>query len=146
MKYWKTFVAVLAIFIGGALSGALGARIYLKHRLHQIVSEGPRFRGALLRRIPTAIDLNPEQRPAIEEIVRDAERQLFSMRDETRSQMNKVFEEALSKIEQQLDEKQRKQLARLKEERSFDNRRSPTPFKPLNFPNFSPPVFPPRGR
>ena len=108
----KIIISVLLILAVGFLAGAIGSRMFIKHRIekHYLADEPPGVR--FLNRIADRLDLAKSQAKAIEKIIEQSREELLVYRQKYRPEFQKLFDETLSKISAELNESQKKELNR----------------------------------
>lgn len=106
MSTWKTALAVLLIFILGAIFGA-GLSIWmapLRNAYNLPAREIVTRRD--MRNLEQALSLTPGQKQAIEKIIEDTRNQLVQVRKETRPRVRKVVLDARARVRAQLTPEQ----------------------------------------
>ncbi len=114
MKRVGAVAAVLALFLLGVAAGMLATHLFYARQLRH--PGGPpfvasRFFGEFLFR---RLDLEPEQRREIEEILQRTGREAARLRRELRPQVQQLMEEATQEIERVLTPEQREAFARMR--------------------------------
>jgi Spy/CpxP family protein refolding chaperone len=102
--------AVLAVFLLGALVGALGTHLFYAHHFHHpgmLSALGARWIAADLHR---RLDLTPEQQTRIDAILADARRESLELRRQMAPQISHLMETAHARISQVLTPEQRKRF------------------------------------
>lgn len=85
-RKWQIRAAVLAIFLVGALAGALALNVY-HHRRPWNPRDGRRDR---FEQIINRLDLSAEQRAQVEQIMKDARAQFIQIQQETQPRLGSV--------------------------------------------------------
>ena len=108
----KIFISVILILAVGFLAGAIGSRMYIKHRIekHYLADEPPGVR--FLNRLTDRLDLAEPQAMAIRKIIAQSKEELLAYRRKYRPEFQKLFDETLSKIKSELNESQKTKLDR----------------------------------
>lgn len=114
-NYWKTGVIVTLIFLVGYLAG-IGTLVSL-HFMKERRLTALRNPAETLTLLTKELNLNQEQRKAVEHIVRQTRRDIFKLRKEARPQLMKLLQQARDEIAVLLNEEQRQQFDQLVEER-----------------------------
>lgn len=114
MKRWVALCAVLAVFVVGIVVGVLSTHLFYAHQLRnpqQLGALGARlFTDSLERRL----DLNPEQKREIEQIVRQSRQEAQVLRQETLPRVLDLVERTADRIEEVLTPEQRAEFERLR--------------------------------
>jgi uncharacterized protein YneF (UPF0154 family) len=117
MKHWKVILGVVLVFVLGAGAGALVThRIYQK-RLQTFLRGGPAATEMIVRRMSLELDLRPEQRRQLAEIVRDTQRQLREARQRPDPQFRQIFQAMEQRIRAILTPEQQTKFDTLMAER-----------------------------
>jgi Spy/CpxP family protein refolding chaperone len=110
LKRFTAVSAVLAVFLLGALVGALGTHLFYAHHFHHpgmLSALGARWIAADLHR---RLDLTPEQQTQVDAILADARRESLALRHQMAPQIARVIETAHGRILQVLTPEQRKKF------------------------------------
>ncbi len=130
MKLLKAIAGITAIFVLGALTGILGTGLMVKNRIETFHEKGPPpIKPIFMERISRHLELNPEQKIAVEEVLEDTQQKLNLLRQTVRPQIKEVFSECFNRIEAHLTPIQQKRFKSMREKfprfmppRSFKNR------------------------
>ncbi len=122
MNKIKFFTIILLIFVLGGLTGALGTRWYVKHRMTQFVKGGPmpvdRF---LMKRLTGKLDLTESQQDELEKITGQMQTELYEFRKSHHPKLeaifNRNFEQMKEKLRLVLTEEQMKEYELFRDER-----------------------------
>lgn len=113
-------VGVVLVFLAGAAIGAIGMRIYVRHRIADFVGKGPppRMVGHLMRKITAELSLSPEQEAEVRRIAESLRGELMGLREKYRPEVEAIIEKQFAAIKDCLDPAQQQQadaiLSRLK--------------------------------
>ncbi|WP_027184634.1 hypothetical protein [Desulfovibrio inopinatus] len=103
MKRWKMWAAISAVFLSGAIIGAVAASLFIGHRIESVIRGEQDFIVTMtLRRLDTTLDLTREEREKIAPIVKDAARKMHDLRREQRPKVTAIVEDAAEKIKKVL--------------------------------------------
>lgn len=117
MKHWKVILGVVLVFVLGAGAGALVThRIYQK-RLQTFLRGGPAATEMIVRRMSAELDLRPEQRRQLHDIVRDTQRQLREARQRPDPQFRTILRDMEQRIRAILTPEQQTKFDTLMAER-----------------------------
>jgi len=127
MNTLKLCVGVLLVFILGALAGALGTKMYFKHRIEQFAKGGrPPLMHLLMRKISHELDLTETQQSKIEKIVDQTQVKLHDFRQKHHPELKRIIDNSFVLIKEKLNDEQKKKLDELHEElKSRRSRRGP---------------------
>jgi hypothetical protein len=116
MKRIKAIAGIIVIFALGAMTGALGMDMMIKHRIEMFHEKGPPHIGPMfMQRIGDRLDLTADQRLEVGKILDNLEIQLREIRQGFDPKIKIAFDDAFKKIGDQLTEPQQQKLNRLKE-------------------------------
>ncbi len=113
-------LGVVLVFLAGAAIGAIGMRIYVRHRIADFVGKGPppRMVGHLMRKISAELSLSPEQQAEVRRIAESLRSELMALREKYRPEVEAIIEKQFAAIKDCLDPAQQQQadaiLSRLK--------------------------------
>jgi hypothetical protein len=117
MKRSTALLAVISLFLVGALVGVLGTHLFYLRHLREpgwLVKTGSRLLAADLRR---QLDLTPEQQRQLDSILLDTQKDVRAVRREMMPRMLAVLDRSQSRIEGILTPEQRETFRRLRERR-----------------------------
>jgi len=116
MKRLKAIAGIILIFALGAMTGALGMDMMVKHRIEMFHEKGPRHIGPMfMERIGGRLDLTADQRVAVKKILDNLETRLREIRQTFDPKIKLAFDDAFKQIGDQLTEPQQQKLNVLKE-------------------------------
>lgn len=130
MKNWKAIVGVIAVFLLGALAGAIVMHRLYQRRLQQFVHGSPAATEFLVRRMNWELNLTPAQRVQVAAIVRDSQRQFRAARFQIAPQLRAAWQDTERRLRDVLTPEQRAKFDKLLAERK------------ARFPLFAPPPPP----
>lgn len=126
MDKLKVAIIILLVFAVGALSGSLGNRLYCKHRFEGFAKAGrPPLMHILMRKMVQNLDLTEAQKTDIEKIVSQAEQQIVNFRQKYRPEFEKIIDDTVAQIKDNLTDEQKKKLDKLHEELKMRGRMGP---------------------
>lgn len=105
---WKLWSGVVAVFIVGAIVGGLSATALIRGHYLQVMRSGPP-RGVhkpIAERLTADLSLTPDQRAAVEGIVRDFEPRFREFEQQARTGIRAVMTEMEGKIREILTPEQ----------------------------------------
>jgi len=121
-------VVVILTFVSGAAAGVLLAHFHIVGRSRG--GRPPRLAPAMMvRHLDHALDLTPEQRAKVEEIVRRHHQRIESLTESVRPQVRQELDDANREIEALLTPEQRQKFEKMKMRlghREGRSRRGPT--------------------
>ena len=123
MKRFTAVSAVLAVFILGALVGALGTHLFYVHQFRHpgfLSAFGTHWIAADLHR---RLDLTADQQSRVDAILADARRESRELRHQMAPRIEQLIETTRQRIEQVLTPEQRKEFERYHAERKEHIRR-----------------------
>ena len=99
MKRWQAFIALAFLFTLGVVAGGLGAHLYYARALDRPPPGPPPFFGRLMGpRLERHLDLTPEQRSELREILEESRREAEAMRRELAPRMREVMSRTEERI------------------------------------------------
>lgn len=116
MSKWKIWLGLVVVFASGVLIGSVGTRLYLRHRITQVMSgERPFFKNMFLVHLTREIELTNAQREAVERIADRASVSFRSLRKEHRGDVEAIFDQAVLDMKEHLSPDQQKEMDALYE-------------------------------
>jgi Spy/CpxP family protein refolding chaperone len=101
----KASVFLVLAFVLGVAAGALGFGVYLRQTSGR--PTGPeRFQNAILHRLSSELDLQPEQRARVESILRETGQEFSRLREEMRPRFREIRARSRERIRGVLDAQQ----------------------------------------
>jgi len=142
LSKWKIWLGLVILFLSGVLVGGFGTRLYVRHRIANVLTgDRPMFRNLFLRHITRELDLTPEQQEQIERIAEGTAEDLHLLHRQHRSAVEAIFDQAVSDMKVYLSPDQQKQLDAVREKmKAFRRRHRHRP------PHHGPPPPPPGSR
>lgn len=107
---WKLMAGVTLVFILGALVGALGTGVYLKHQHPFFKRDMGSRKTFIIKKLTRKLDLTNVQKRRIEKIVDQMHMMAEKRFQEHRKEMRKAFEEGFSEMKKELSPAQQKKL------------------------------------
>jgi hypothetical protein len=115
MKLLKAIAGISALLLLGAAAGSLGTGLFVKNRIETFREKGPPpITPLVMERLGRHLELNPEQRQAVKNILEDAQQDLGRLRQEFRPRVSAIFSECFRRIESELTPIQQKRFQRVK--------------------------------
>ncbi len=106
MKNWKTWLAVLGVFVLGALVGSLlTLRVVMRLR-----PENPFFARMVERRLARQLQLDDQQKVVVHEAIEQARRDMLALRDRVAPEIRQVLDRAQQSIRASLRPEQQKKF------------------------------------
>ncbi len=106
MKNWKTWLAVLGVFILGALVGSLlTLRVVMRLR-----PENPLFARMVEQRLTRQLKLDDQQKAAVHAAVEQARLDMLAVRDRVAPEIRKILDRAQQSIRASLRPEQQKKF------------------------------------
>ncbi len=124
-KKSRTWFAMIALFLAGALVGAAGMGLYgrkaVEHILH---GERPAVAKLVLEKLTKELNLDDKQQAYVRGVVLEAEGEILELRKRHRPEVEAVISKAVEKMKVELTPAQQQKLDALHEKaRSHWNRR-----------------------
>jgi Spy/CpxP family protein refolding chaperone len=119
-------IIVIVAFVSGGVAGILLDHLHFMHRGPHPPRMIPRM---MVNRLAHSLDLTPEQRVKVEEIIERHHRRISELTDGVRPQVHRELEAANAEIEAVLTPEQREKFAKMKMRlghREGRSRRGPT--------------------
>jgi Spy/CpxP family protein refolding chaperone len=111
MKKFKTWSALVLIFISGVVIGAVVSSVVMRHHVKGLFMAGPaRANHRIVMEATRGMDLTDEQHSRIDEILEEYRPKLETMTSEFADSMKAFTEEQHAKIKEVLTEEQQKVL------------------------------------
>jgi Spy/CpxP family protein refolding chaperone len=105
-------IVVLVAFVSGAIAGMFVEHVHLMRRMHGRTS---RFAPQMMvHRLDRTLDLTPEQRTKVEEIVMRHHQRIVAITESARPRVREELEAANREIEALLTPEQREKFAKLR--------------------------------
>lgn len=117
MKNWKVILGVVLVFVLGAGAGALVTHRVYQKRLQTFLRGGPAATEMIVRRMSVELDLRPERRRQLAEIIRDTQRQLREARQQPDPQFRTILRDMEQRIRNILTPEQQTKFDALMAER-----------------------------
>lgn len=114
MKRWQALVALAGLFVVGVVAGALGAHLYYARALDRPPAPPPFFAGRIGPRLERHLDLTPEQRVELRQVLEETRREAEAMRREMGPRMREVMEHNEQRIRALLTPEQRDRFDELR--------------------------------
>lgn len=90
--------AVFAVFLVGVLGGVAGARFFYAQELEAKAERVPFLAPHYIGHLDRGLDLGPEQKEQIDQILREAHQEAEALRREVRPRIHQLMEEARESI------------------------------------------------
>lgn len=107
---------LLAIFLLGALCGALGAVAWVRRDIRTGGVFGERIERMAARRIARRLELDPAQRDTLRRILVEARHRTEAVREETMERVSGILDDACDALVPHLRDDQRRELELLRRE------------------------------
>jgi len=114
----KPFVAiasVVSLFFIGVVVGGLGTHLFYAKQLREATAPREAIVRGFEMQIERALDLTPEQRTSIREILREGHAESERLRQELRPRVRSHMERMHARIDEVLSPEQRERFAELRE-------------------------------
>ena len=80
---WKIWLGIIVIFLSGAVVGGASTALYARKKIHEMMREGgPFMRARMVEKLTEKLQLAPEQRRKVEEIVNATRDEIHQSGDE----------------------------------------------------------------
>jgi Spy/CpxP family protein refolding chaperone len=111
----KASLFLVLAFVLGLAAGALGFGVYLRQTTGR--AGGPeRYQTAILRRLSSELDLQPEQRARVEAILRETGQEFSRLREEMRPRFREIRARSRQRIREALEPAQQAKFESLSAE------------------------------
>jgi len=111
MNKKKLYFGIAVVFLLGALIGASGTALFVRHRMQGLLEGGPlAARALVMKRLARRLDLSKDQREKIKIIVDETHDELMALRAENQPKIDDLTAKAVERINPILDEQQREKL------------------------------------
>ncbi len=116
MKRLKAILAVVLIFLFGAIFGAMNGAKWMERQFRQKAAEGPPAVSAMItRRLARQLDLRADQGDQVLAITREAQRKIAALREEREPAVRQIVREAETSIRALLEGSQAREFEALLE-------------------------------
>lgn len=96
----KWLAGISAIFLLGALTGALVTGLVVKHRIETFQEKGPPpIKPLFMDRLFRHLELNPEQKIAVADIPENTQQKLGRLRKTYKRRMREIFSDCFSRVQ-----------------------------------------------
>jgi len=107
-RNWFVCLAMLGVFVAGAVTGVLATGAYIHHSLRSLHGDGPDGIHHLgVRWLDWKLDLSPEQELAIEQVIEDVHIELFKFKSAHNEELEAVVTGGLERVDRTLTSEQR---------------------------------------
>ena len=111
MKKLKLWAGLTALFVSGVLLGALGTWHLVEYKAIELMTrERPRAPKLIMRKLNRELGLNDAQKARIEAIVCQAFEALSTIRDRERPERERVLQQSIDAMKQELSPEQQRKL------------------------------------
>jgi len=114
---WKLILALAALFVIGGFCGSALTFGVLKSRFHRAVRNGRNWEETLMANLTKHVQLSEEQQAQIRPQIATAFQQMRALRREVTVQSDNIVDQALQRIEGQLNPDQQQRLERFRARR-----------------------------
>lgn len=114
MKRWQALAALAGLFVVGVVSGSLGAHLYYARALDRPPGPPPLFDRPMGPRLERHLELTPEQRKQLREILDESRREAEAMRRELAPRMREVMTRSERRIREILTPQQQERFDELR--------------------------------
>jgi LPS O-antigen subunit length determinant protein (WzzB/FepE family) len=116
MKTWHVILGIAIVFLAGALAGAGGAMLVVKHKIEQAVTGGPdQIRVMLVAKLARELKLDPAQQEDVARIIKEAQEKMLKLRTTVQPEAERIIADSIAQMEPSLSQEQRNKLNRLHE-------------------------------
>ncbi len=111
MKKLKLWAGLTALFVSGVLLGALGTWHLVEYKAIELMTrERPRAPKLIMRKLKRELGLNEDQKARIEAIVCQTFEELSTIRDRERPERERVLQQSIDAMKQELSPEQQRKL------------------------------------
>lgn len=114
MKKWKLITGVALVFILGVLAGSLGTYFYQRQWSERFWKDPAARREVFLQRLTRKLQLTEAQHKEFKAIVEEVDRNLVSLRRESRAEVKKIIDESFARMKEKLSPDQQEKLEAFK--------------------------------
>lgn len=116
MKTWHVILGIAIVFLAGALAGAGGALLVVKHKIERTITGGPdRVRVLLVARLTRELQLDPAQQATVAQAVKEAQERMLKLRATVQPEAERIVADSIAQMEPCLSLEQRDKLSGLYE-------------------------------
>lgn len=126
MKKWRLMSGVVLVFVLGLLVGSVGTQLYHRYQIGHSWKDPAARRALFLQKLTGKLHLTEEQQREFKVIIEDLDKKREALNRERRVEINKIFDESFSRMNEKLAPEQHKSLEELKtsyEKRAKDRKR-----------------------
>jgi LPS O-antigen subunit length determinant protein (WzzB/FepE family) len=114
MKTWHVILGIAIVFLAGALAGAGGALLVVKHKIEQTITGGPdQVRVMLVARLTRELNLDPAQQADMARAVKDAQEKMLKLRATVQPEAETIIADSIAQMNPCLSQEQRDKLRQL---------------------------------
>ena len=110
MKNWKAWLWVIAIFLAGALFGAVATTLATRSFIRKAANNPEFVHQMIVKRLSSRLDLDPEQRRQVDEIVIRTQARVRELRAQVQPQFVLILADSEDEISAVLNPAQREQF------------------------------------
>ncbi|HPA14304.1 MAG TPA: hypothetical protein PKV75_03420 [Desulfobacterales bacterium] len=111
MNKLKVSVAIILVFILGALAGSLGTQAFMKYRISKFMKRGHEARAeSIVERLSQMIGLTDLQKLEIEKIIIESQKKLTEIEEEFRPRIQAVMDDDFKRMKEFLNDDQKRKL------------------------------------
>ena len=114
MKRWQALIALAGLFVLGVVSGGLGAHLYYARSLERPPGPPPFFDRFMGPRLERHLELTPDQRRQLREVLEESRREAEALRHEMAPRMRELMQRTGVRIREILTPEQRQRFDELR--------------------------------
>jgi Spy/CpxP family protein refolding chaperone len=116
MKKLKVALVLLLVFGAGAVFGVVATRVVVRNIIRRAISQPDLVRERIQRELVRRLDLNPQQREQVGDVLADTQKQLRDLRRDFAPPFAAIMSGSQTRISAILTPAQREKFDRIREE------------------------------
>jgi len=118
MKWWKSVLGVVAVFLLGAVTGAMAIQHFHSRIAEDVLSgKGDAAAELAVRRLTRSLDLDPAQEARARAIIRQTHREIVEIRKPIMAEIESAVERSRERVRAILRPDQQREFDRLQTDR-----------------------------
>jgi hypothetical protein len=117
MKKSKPIFLLLLVFAAGMAVGVLGHRIVVQKRIDAAMRNPTAIREKMEKELVAKLDLSPEQRNRVREILMKSHEEMHRLRMEVQPKFKEIFDQSEAEIVSTLNDEQKARFEKLVKEK-----------------------------
>jgi hypothetical protein len=114
MKKWRLVGGVILVFALGVLAGSVGPQVYHRYWVDRFWKDPGARKTVLLEKLTKELHLSEVQQKDFIPIIEEADQKLGAIRQSTRADIKKIFDDSFSRMQEKLNPGQQQMLQELR--------------------------------